>query len=240
MGFYVQDDMWEAVAELPRKTQDEVIGSLARLYFTGEQTPLKGVSKSLVVAFRDRVLLSGKRSECGKQKGKQKRKQSAEQNAKQSEEQNAEQGGAEGGSEAASKAGSKAAANPKSPIKEGEREKETSPNGEVKKSGAFAPPSLAEVERWADEEGWPIDAGRFIAFYASNGWRVGKNPMRDWRAAAEGWCRRDGLKRRGEGKRRAKAQAACPICGGRMFRNTQSGRWDCPNCCESFDKEEVS
>lgn len=35
MGFYIQDDMWEAVSELPRKTQDEVIGSLARLFFEG-------------------------------------------------------------------------------------------------------------------------------------------------------------------------------------------------------------
>ena len=68
MGFYIQDDMWEAVSELPRKTQDEVIGSLARLFFEGEQTPLKGVSRSLFVAFRDRVILSTKRSECGKHK----------------------------------------------------------------------------------------------------------------------------------------------------------------------------
>ena len=69
MGFYIQDDMWEAVSELPRKTQDEVIGSLARLFFEGEQTPLKGVSRSLLVAFRDRVILSTKRSECGKANG---------------------------------------------------------------------------------------------------------------------------------------------------------------------------
>ena len=43
MGFYLQDDMWEAVSNLPRKNQDEIAGSLARLYFTGEETPLKGV-----------------------------------------------------------------------------------------------------------------------------------------------------------------------------------------------------
>lgn len=43
MGFYIQDDMWEAVSELPRKTQDEV-DRLAReaLLQEGEQTPLKG------------------------------------------------------------------------------------------------------------------------------------------------------------------------------------------------------
>ena len=226
MGFYIQDDMWEAVSELPRKTQDEVIGSLARLFFEGEQTSLKGVSRSLFVAFRDRVILSTKRSECGKQNGKQKAKQTAKQTAEQSA----------GGTE--SKGASESGAKSEPSIKEGEGDKETSPKGEVKKAGAFAPPSLDEVKEWAAAEGWPIDAERFVAFYASNGWKVGKNPMRDWRAAAEGWCRRDGLKRRGEAKR--KAHATCPKCGARMFKNTQSGRWDCPRCFESFDKGAVA
>lgn len=26
-----------------------------------------------------------------------------------------------------------------------------------------------------------------MAYYESNGWRVGKNPMKDWRAAARNW-----------------------------------------------------
>ena len=124
MGFYIQDDMWEAVSELPRKTQDEVIGSLARLFFEGGQTPLKGVSRSLFVAFRDRVILSTKRSECGKQNGKQKAKQTAKQSADGAESKGASEGGAKS----------------EPSIKEGEGDKETSPKGEVKKAGAFAPP----------------------------------------------------------------------------------------------------
>lgn len=110
--------------------------------------------------------------------------------------------------------------------------------GRQRKPARSRPPSLAEVKEWAAAEGWPIDAERFVAFYASNGWKVGKNPMRDWRAAAEGWCRRDGLKRRGEAKR--KAWATCPKCGARMFKNTQSGRWDCPGCLASFDRGAVA
>ena len=31
------------------------------------------------------------------------------------------------------------------------------------------------------------DAEQFVAFYASNGWRVGKNPMKDWRASVRTW-----------------------------------------------------
>lgn len=51
----------------------------------------------------------------------------------------------------------------------------------------FSPPSLEEVRAYCRERGNSIDAQRFIDFYASNGWRVGKNPMRDWKAAVRTW-----------------------------------------------------
>ena len=34
-----------------------------------------------------------------------------------------------------------------------------------------------------------FSADRFIAYYESNGWRVGRNPMKDWRAAVRTWER---------------------------------------------------
>lgn len=55
----------------------------------------------------------------------------------------------------------------------------------------FAPPSPEDVEAYASEKGLDIDADRFCDFYASKGWKVGKSPMKDWRAAARNWARRD-------------------------------------------------
>ena len=72
MGFYIQDDFWEACEELPEKTQDEVFGSLVRLFFKGDKEPdIKGTSKAMFVAFRDRVLIAKKRSDAGKSKPNQ-------------------------------------------------------------------------------------------------------------------------------------------------------------------------
>ena len=72
MGFYIQDDFWEACEELPEKTQDEVFGSLVRLFFKADKEPdIKGTSKAMFVAFRDRVLIARKRSEAGKSKPNQ-------------------------------------------------------------------------------------------------------------------------------------------------------------------------
>lgn len=55
----------------------------------------------------------------------------------------------------------------------------------------FQAPSLAEVQAYCQECGNGIDPERFIDFYASKGWMVGKNKMKDWRAAVRNWERRD-------------------------------------------------
>ena len=59
------------------------------------------------------------------------------------------------------------------------------------KGKKFKPPTLMEVETYCAERGLQIDAERFIDYYASNGWRVGKSPMKDWQAAVRNWVRRD-------------------------------------------------
>lgn len=51
----------------------------------------------------------------------------------------------------------------------------------------FLPPSLEEVQAYCRERGNEVDSQRFIDFYASNGWKVGKNPMKDWKAAVRTW-----------------------------------------------------
>ena len=67
-------------------------------------------------------------------------------------------------------------------------EKETRSNERVKKSAArFTAPTVEEVSAYCRERGNCVDAERFCSFYASNGWKVGKNPMQDWKAAVRTW-----------------------------------------------------
>ena len=53
----------------------------------------------------------------------------------------------------------------------------------------FKPPSREEVQAYIVEKGYRVDAERFIDYYTSDGWRVGKNPMKDWKAAVRTWAR---------------------------------------------------
>ena len=53
----------------------------------------------------------------------------------------------------------------------------------------FTKPALAEVEAYCTERENGIDPAHFVDHYEANGWRVGKTPMRDWRAAVRTWER---------------------------------------------------
>lgn len=55
----------------------------------------------------------------------------------------------------------------------------------------FSPPSVDDVRAYCTENGFRVDSDRFVDFYTSNGWRVGKNPMKDWKAAVRSWERKE-------------------------------------------------
>ena len=64
----------------------------------------------------------------------------------------------------------------------------------VKPANSRAPmkrPTLEEVQACIAERGYNVDAELFINHYESNGWKVGKNPMKSWRAALVTWQKRN-------------------------------------------------
>lgn len=61
-----------------------------------------------------------------------------------------------------------------------------------KKSVRFTPPSIEEVRTYCLERKNGINAEQFIDFYTSKGWKIGKETMKDWKAAVRTWERRDG------------------------------------------------
>ena len=54
----------------------------------------------------------------------------------------------------------------------------------------FAPPTLEEVRAYCLERANGINPESFIDYYTANGWKVGRNPMRDWKAAIRQWEQR--------------------------------------------------
>lgn len=57
------------------------------------------------------------------------------------------------------------------------------------KRKTFKKPSLEDVFSYCKERNNQVNAEQFIDHYESNGWRVGKNPMKNWKAAVRTWER---------------------------------------------------
>lgn len=66
--------------------------------------------------------------------------------------------------------------------REGKDRKEGSASG-------FTKPTLEEITEYCKERGNNVDPQRWMDHYSSNGWKVGKNSMKDWRAAVRTWER---------------------------------------------------
>ena len=58
-------------------------------------------------------------------------------------------------------------------------------------SKRFSKPTVEEVAKYCEERGNGINAQKFVDHYETVGWLVGKNPMKDWRAAVRTWETRD-------------------------------------------------
>lgn len=55
------------------------------------------------------------------------------------------------------------------------------------KKTRFIPPSVDDVRAYCEERGNNVDPERFVDYYASKGWMIGKNKMKDWKACIRTW-----------------------------------------------------
>lgn len=72
-------------------------------------------------------------------------------------------------------------------IREDKEESIKENNKEKAKPSRFVPPTLSEVSDYISSMGYRIDPEHFIAYYESNGWMVGRNRMKSWKAALTNW-----------------------------------------------------
>lgn len=60
-------------------------------------------------------------------------------------------------------------------------------NNKINNNRAFQKPSLEEVKEYCSERNNSVDPEAFVSFYESKGWMIGKNKMKDWKAAVRTW-----------------------------------------------------
>jgi len=60
-------------------------------------------------------------------------------------------------------------------------------NNSANKSHRFIPPTLEEVVAYCQERNKGVDPQRWYDFYIAKGWMIGKNKMKNWKAAVRTW-----------------------------------------------------
>ena len=69
--------------------------------------------------------------------------------------------------------------------KEKELKKDIELEGET--TTRFHKPSISEIQQYCEERKNTVNAEKFFNHYESNGWMVGKNKMKDWKACVRTW-----------------------------------------------------
>lgn len=178
---------FEALKNLPNRERLAVYDAVCAYALDGAEPSVTGVAATVFTLIRPVLDTGRKRAINGKQGGK-----SEKANAKQKESK-AETVASQSESEEES-ASEQTEREKEKEIEieiEGENESYKRAQSDHRKQTRFVPPTVAEVAAYVQERGCGVDPQRFVNFYASKGWVVGKSPMKDWRAAVRNWEQRD-------------------------------------------------
>lgn len=70
-----------------------------------------------------------------------------------------------------------------------ENGKKTLPNNNTNNNNTFIRPTAELVTEYSKSLGFTLDGNHFIDHYEARGWMIGKNKMKDWKAAVRTWKR---------------------------------------------------
>lgn len=181
------DSYIDAGQQLTQRDKEQYYTALVEFIAYDFEPKLKGAALAVFTAIRPSLELSKQRANSGRKGGNSRSKAEAE--------------GVFATKQNASKTEASGEAKGQAMSKSMSKSKEESPNGDSKKARPrFTKPTVEQVSDYAAELGNPtFDAAHFIDYYESNGWKVGRNPMKDWKATVRNWVRKDAPQMKGGG-----------------------------------------
>lgn len=164
MVFY--RSFFEAVEDLPPEDFKQAVTAIMRYALDGTADDVKGVAKSILIMARPQIDKNNKRYENGTRGG---RKPNDNQTITKMEPKCI-------------------SSKPNVNVNDNVNDIKENTLKSVKEK-RFAPPTPENVREYCREKGLSVDADRFVDFYESKNWYVGKNKMKDWKAAVRNWAR---------------------------------------------------
>lgn len=193
-AFTIFEKFADVCAALEEADRKELIYAINMYGMFGEEVELPYHLKPIFIALREDIDNSKESRKRGSAGGRPRKKPEVSQDEKQ---------GVSGCakppvSETEKPHVSEDAAKTESQTKPDQANTDQTSTGQTKGVRRFRAPALGEVRdyslEYAAEKGLDpsgFDAEGFIDYYTSNGWRVGRNPMKDWKATVRDWVRKD-------------------------------------------------
>lgn len=189
MKFTWCDKFTRALEKVPDEQFVVLVRAILAYGSDGVEPELEFPLDAIFESFREDIDYSHNRRQSGNKGGKARSGGDSEEASKQSETASKLSATASKQSETAFKLFETASNPSKQACKQASNTSNTSNTS--KKEGRMKRPTLQEVEAEIEARGYHVDARAFIAYYDSNGWKVGKNPMKSWKSALTTWERRD-------------------------------------------------
>lgn len=156
---------YEAIKEIPLEEQGVVYNAIYGYALDGIEPELNGIAKAIFLLVKPQIDANNNRYENGKKGGKPK----------------------------ANQIETKTEPKPNQDVTETEPNENVNVNvnendlKENTKRKVFTKPTAEEVKAYCAERKNNVDPDKFIDFYESKGWLIGKNPMKDWKACVRTW-----------------------------------------------------
>lgn len=171
---------YDAIKNIPKDNQLEVYNAIMDYSMYGVDPDITGIALALFLAFKPQIDANNERYVNGTKGGRPKKEKPMVfkdgENKKPMVSENLET----------------EKPNEKENVKEKENIKEN-----IKRK-IFQAPTMEDVRKYCVERGNKVDPQSFIDFYESKGWMIGKNHMKDWKAAVRTWERSETKTRQGE------------------------------------------
>jgi hypothetical protein len=210
---------YEAAKELKDKERLAFYDAIMMYCFDGDEPEFSGIVKALFLLSKPNLSASMAKARAGAKGGKQTDKQTASK-TEASGKQTASKTEANGKQTASDKDKDKGVGeriqDKDKGVGERIQEKE-SERGQAAPRSKFVPPSVDEVREYCAGRKSNVNAEQFVSFYASKGWVIGKQAMKDWKQAVITWEQRQ------QAAQPASPQAFKPSTGGRSFDEYRNG-----------------
>ena len=187
---------YNAVKQLNRKDQSAVLMAICSYALEEQEPSLTGTARAIFELIKPTLDASRKKAAAGQARRQNKEEAKAKQSESKMETEREQ-------NESKTETETEQTANENKKEKEYKKEyeieieneclkekliKRKSPDGLTR--SRFKKPTVAEVVAYCKERNNGIDGEMFVDYYEANGWHVGKQPMKDWKAAVRTWERR--------------------------------------------------